>query len=131
MGTLFWEYYTLAEKATFASLEEFVSSIELKENARRGVRGMAESVLQLASRLIGARDDWQDTILSLVKEEILPPPLIGELMDVMRISVDPWRIDDIIFYSMLVRTMETLEQVYLLLTGKSEGQPTSIKSFNK
>lgn len=128
---MFWEYYTLAEKATFASLEEFVSSIELKENARRGVRGMAESVLQLASRLIGARDDWQDTILSLVKEEILPPPLIGELMDVMRISVDPWRIDDIIFYSMLVRTMETLEQVYLLLTGKSEGQPTSIKSFNK
>ncbi|WP_126449163.1 hypothetical protein [Sulfodiicoccus acidiphilus] len=121
----------MAEKATFASLEEFVSSIELKENARRGVRGMAESVLQLASRLIGARDDWQDTILSLVKEEILPPPLIGELMDVMRISVDPWRIDDIIFYSMLVRTMETLEQVYLLLTGKSEGQPTSIKSFNK
>jgi len=116
----FWTNYARVEKGTLVSLDEFTASAELKEEVKNGIRGMALLILEIGREKLGKYEDWEGLIWELGRAGILSPSLLGEVIDVIRIALDPWKVDDGLLHSMLVRIMEILEEVYFSLGGEKQ-----------
>ena len=106
----FWKYYRIIERGTTISLEEFEKDEDLKKDIREAITSLYKLILSL-SRKVSA-NEGEDLIWDLAKKNVINPSLIQEYLDVIRIVKNVDKVSDEILYSMLVRIMEDLEQLY-------------------
>lgn len=115
---VFWENYKLIELGTKVSLDEFLQNKEIKENVRKGIKGLYEEVMAQVEKITGKKDE--DAIWDLAKAKVISPNIIQELLDVISLVKNLDKIDDVILYTMLVRIMEDLEQLYFSVNRLSK-----------
>lgn len=111
---MFWDNYKIVELGTRVGLDDFVKDEELKSRVKKGIIGLYLDTMNEVKRVIGKGDE--DAIWELAKKGIISPDLIQELLDVISIIKNLDKLDDAIIYSMLVRIMENLEQLYIAVT---------------
>ena len=105
---------------TRVSLDEFLRNEDLKNKVKKGIIGLYLDTMNEVKRVIGKTDE--EAIWDLAKKGIISPNLIQELLDVISIVKSLDKLDDAIVYSMLVRIMENLEQLYIAVTSKLSNQ---------
>ena len=93
---------------------------EIKTKVKKGIIGLYFDTMNEVKRVIGKTDE--DAIWELAKKGIISPNLIQELLDVISIVKNLDKLDDAIIYSMLVRIMENLEQLYIAVAGSQNNQ---------
>ncbi|MFP3226615.1 MAG: hypothetical protein RXQ80_06830 [Sulfolobaceae archaeon] len=106
----FWRYYRTIERGTVVSLEEFEKDDILKRDIREAIASLYKLILNLSRKV--SNNEGEDLIWDLAKKNIINPSLIQEYLDVIRIVKNVNKVSDDILYSMLVRIMEDLEQLY-------------------
>lgn len=107
----------MVELGTKVSLDEFLNNNELKGKVKMGIRGLYADVMVEVKKMTNKKDE--DAIWELAKRGTISPILVQELIDVIRIVKNIESIDDELIYTMLVRIMEDLEQLYIALSNKS------------
>ncbi|BDC18339.1 hypothetical protein [Acidianus sp. HS-5] len=108
---MFWEAYRKVEKGTKVTLDEFKSNSELKSEVKEGIIELYNEVLGEARKLINKSDD-EELFLELFKNNIIDSYLLQELIDIANIIKNLSKVDEEVLYSLLVRIMEDLEELF-------------------
>ncbi len=111
MSTRFWSLYKNIEKGTKVSLDEFSENKELNYEVRSSSLSLYNDVIAEASKIVNEKADSK-IIWELLRRNIISVSLAQELIDISKIINNIFSIDDTIIYSMLVRIMEDLEELY-------------------
>ncbi|AWR93470.1 hypothetical protein [Acidianus brierleyi] len=111
MSTRFWLLYKNIEKGTKVSLDEFSENKELNYEVRNSSLSLYRDVITEASRIVNESEDSK-IIWELLRRNIISVSLAQELIDISKIIANIFSIDDAVIYSMLVRIMEDLEELY-------------------
>ena len=111
---MFWDNYRLVELGTKVSLDEFLKDEGLKNKVKKGIIGLYLDTMNEVKKVVDKTDE--EAIWELAKKGIISPNLIQELLDVIAIVKNLDKLDDVLIYSMLVRIMENLEQLYIAVT---------------
>lgn len=112
---MFWENYRLIEAGTKVSLDEFINNKDLVEKVKLGINGLYTDVMTLVEKCINKKDE--DAIWELAKRRIISPNNIQEFLDVIDMVKNLNKFDNSIIYTMLVRIMEDLEQLYISVSS--------------
>ncbi|BFH72541.1 hypothetical protein SJAV_04850 [Sulfurisphaera javensis] len=113
---MFWDHYRLIEQGTKVNLDEFLSNEELKKKVKKGIKGLYTDVMALVERCVNKKGE--EAIWELAKLKIISPNIVQELIDVIELVNKIDEIDDSIIYSMLVRIMEDLEELYISISSR-------------
>jgi len=111
VSTRFWLLYKNIEKGTKVSLDEFSENKELNYEVRNSSLSLYRDVITEASRIVNESEDSK-IIWELLRRNIISVSLAQELIDISKIIANIFSIDDAVIYSMLVRIMEDLEELY-------------------
>jgi uncharacterized protein YutE (UPF0331/DUF86 family) len=111
MSEEFWSLYKNIEKGTKVSIEEFLKNKELNYEVKSSSLSLYKKVLSDASKIVKESEDSK-IIWELLRRNIISASLAQELLDISNTMNNIFSIDDTIIYSMLVRIMEDLEELY-------------------
>ncbi|MEM3655135.1 MAG: hypothetical protein QXP58_01270 [Thermoprotei archaeon] len=111
----FWRFYRKIESVAHSSLEEFVHSDELLNQAIEGIRGcllVVEGEARWLAEKMGLNADGSIVELSwtLAKAHVISPKILDDLEDVYRISQK--KVDRLTVYSALIKSMEVVEALW-------------------
>ncbi|AWR96556.1 hypothetical protein DFR86_02655 [Acidianus sulfidivorans JP7] len=108
---MFWDLYHRVEKGTKVSLEEFKNNKELKNDVKNAIIQFYSYVVSMARKVINIDDD-EKLFFELFKKKIIDSLLLQELIDIREAIINLDKIDDDILYSLLVRILEDLEELF-------------------
>ncbi len=111
MSEEFWSLYKNIEKGTKVSIEEFLKNKELNYEVKSSSLSLYKKVLSDASKIVKESEDSK-IIWELLRRNIISASLAQELLDISNTMNNIFSTDDTIIYSMLVRIMEDLEELY-------------------
>ena len=107
----FWEYYRGIEKGTKVTYEEFSLDERLKLEVKNSIKSLFKLILDEVKNRLGEINS-KDLVWELAKKGVIKPELIQEYLDVIDLVTDIDYVDDLTLYTMLVRIMEDLEELY-------------------
>lgn len=108
---MFWDLYHRIERGTKISLEEFKQDNELKRDVKNAILELYSYVISMCRKVIDEDDD-EKLLYQLFRNRIIDSSLLQELMDIKGLIANINEIDDEMLYSLLVRIMEDLEELF-------------------
>ncbi|ARM75035.1 hypothetical protein [Acidianus manzaensis] len=108
---MFWELYHRVEKGTKVSFDEFKKDDKLKNDVKDASVKLYSYVISMARKIYNIDDD-EKLFFELFKNKIIDSLLLQELIDIRSFIMNINEIDDEILYSLLVRIMEDLEELF-------------------
>ncbi|MCY0863019.1 MAG: hypothetical protein OWQ52_11450 [Metallosphaera prunae] len=112
----FREHYSVLERASKTTLEDFMRDERLRNDTRRAIGELLNELYLLGSRVVDGNDE--DLIWNLAKSGFIQAPLAQELVDIITLYRSG---SDELIYASLVRIMEDIEEAYHTLKARLEG----------
>ncbi|BCU67121.1 hypothetical protein HS7_05580 [Sulfolobales archaeon HS-7] len=117
----FWEDYKIIEKAALIDEETFSTSpLVITDTVNATKRLLNEVLMKIKSYYGISTDDMHGMIFFLMKNKMINPELIGQLIDVIEFVNNIEGEKPEIIHSWLIRVMEILEEVYFSLSENKE-----------
>ncbi|MEM0373948.1 MAG: hypothetical protein QXV69_04050 [Sulfolobaceae archaeon] len=111
---MFWEYYRKVEKGLSVPIEDFKYNIIIKEEVKEGIRGLMK-ILEEKIKKITNKNNIEEGLVELLSNSRISPALYQEMVDILRLYKKLDVVEDEILYSMLVRILEDIEELYTII----------------